>query len=146
MIILTFFITEEGRGRKTMSDLKRKFKIFDTTHNDKNFNKTLIFAFLPSYHEMGIFDLPASLTYVRNLKNDAVIYVGHSMGSTVFYVMASEYPEIAAWTCKIAFSLAPAVFFNNMKTLSVILAAPFHQMLRVSGKKHFLDFFNTFTT
>lgn len=47
-----------------------------------------------SWHEIGKYDLPATIDYVLKRSNHSrVHYVGHSQGTTAFFVMASERPE-----------------------------------------------------
>lgn len=47
-----------------------------------------------SWHEMGFFDLPASIDYILNLtKFDKLNYIGFSQGTISFFVMASLRPE-----------------------------------------------------
>lgn len=71
---------------------------------------------------MGIYDLPAIIDYIISYKNEETIfYVGHSMGTTMFYVMASERPDIAR-KIRAMFSLAPVAFLNHVKSPIRILA------------------------
>lgn len=47
-----------------------------------------------SWHEIGIFDIPASIDYILKYTNQTKLsYVGHSQGVTSFFVMLSELPE-----------------------------------------------------
>ncbi|KAL3285127.1 hypothetical protein HHI36_019251 [Cryptolaemus montrouzieri] len=47
-----------------------------------------------SFHEIGMYDLPAKIDYIlESTKKEKLHYVGHSQGGTVFYVMASMRPE-----------------------------------------------------
>ncbi|XP_031776844.1 lipase 3-like [Nasonia vitripennis] len=73
-----------------------------------------------SFHEMGIYDLPAQIKYITDMKNDDIVYVGHSMGTTTFYVMAIERPDIAS-KIKAMFGLAPVAFVNHIKGVTAIL-------------------------
>ncbi|OXU31803.1 hypothetical protein TSAR_005816 [Trichomalopsis sarcophagae] len=73
-----------------------------------------------SFHEMGIYDLPAQIKYITDMKNDDIVYVGHSMGTTTFYVMAIERPDIAS-KVKAMFGLAPVAFVNHIKGVTAIL-------------------------
>ncbi|KYM76202.1 Lysosomal acid lipase/cholesteryl ester hydrolase [Atta colombica] len=69
-----------------------------------------------SFHEMGIYDLPAMISYITNITSHPLhTYIGHSMGTTSFYIMAVEHPEIARMV-QMMISLAPAVFVNHMKS------------------------------
>ncbi|XP_015115285.1 lipase 3 isoform X2 [Diachasma alloeum] len=47
-----------------------------------------------SFHELGIYDLPAMITYVTDYKQKPVIYIGHSMGTTGMFVMGSNRLDI----------------------------------------------------
>ncbi|XP_017768293.1 PREDICTED: uncharacterized protein LOC108556624 [Nicrophorus vespilloides] len=82
-----------------------------------------------SYHEMGYYDLPASVDYILNMTNQTKIqYVGYSMGSTVGYIMLSTRPEYNkkislmvnfAGTGIVAHRLAPhlKIVFNALPTM-----------------------------
>ena len=43
-----------------------------------------------SWDQMGQYDLPSMLQYVRELTGQQIIYIGHSMGTTAFWVMCNE--------------------------------------------------------
>lgn len=67
-----------------------------------------------SWHEIGIYDLPASIDYILEVTNsNSLYYVGHSQGSTSMYVMASELPE---YNTKIKYyaHLAPIAFMGHL--------------------------------
>ncbi|XP_035714197.1 lipase 3 isoform X2 [Folsomia candida] len=67
-----------------------------------------------SFHEMGIFDLPAIIETVTDItKQESMYYVGHSMASTALTVMLSERPEYNRRIAT-AFLLAPAIFLGHM--------------------------------
>lgn len=72
-----------------------------------------------SFHEIGIYDLPAVIKYIKKAKQDENVkidYIGHSMGVSVFTVMASERPEQMK-NIKSLIALAPGVFVNDVKGL-----------------------------
>lgn len=67
-----------------------------------------------SWHEIGVYDVPASIDYVlQQTQQESLIYVGHSQGTTDFFVMASELPEYNQ-KVKLAVSLAPVAFMPNI--------------------------------
>ena len=80
---------------------------------------------------MAIYDLPAEIGYVTKLKQDKLMYIGHSMGTTMFYVMAIDKPEVAS-NIKAMFSLAPIAFINHLKS-PIRLLAPFIHEFEVSA-------------
>ncbi|KAL3273097.1 hypothetical protein HHI36_014551 [Cryptolaemus montrouzieri] len=66
-----------------------------------------------SWHEMGMFDLPASIDYVlEKTKTLKLYYIGHSQGGTIFYIMSSLKPNYQKKII-LASLLAPAGYFNN---------------------------------
>lgn len=69
-----------------------------------------------SWHEIGKYDIPASIDYIlatTGLKE--LNYVGHSMGTTAFFVAMSLRPEYNAKVRKMI-ALAPAVHLEGMKS------------------------------
>ncbi|XP_050454052.1 lipase 1-like isoform X1 [Cataglyphis hispanica] len=69
-----------------------------------------------SFNEMGIYDLPATITFITNMRSQSLYtYIGHSMGAASFFIMASERPEIAR-KVQMMISFAPAVFMNHMES------------------------------
>lgn len=68
-----------------------------------------------SYHELGIYDLPAMIDYILyTTRHERIYYIGHSEGTTQFLVMTSEKPE---YNSKIILmiGLAPAAFSGNIR-------------------------------
>ena len=43
-----------------------------------------------SWDQMGQYDLPTMLQYVREVTGQQIIYIGHSMGTTAFWVMCNQ--------------------------------------------------------
>ncbi|XP_046748809.1 lipase 3-like [Diprion similis] len=94
-----------------------------------------------TWHEMGIYDLPAIIEYITEYKKEKnILYVGHSMGTTMFYVMASERPDVAR-KVKAMFSLAPVAFLNHVKSPIRIVAPYVHDIemiIHFFGEDEFL--------
>ncbi|KAL7286736.1 hypothetical protein TKK_0019038 [Trichogramma kaykai] len=66
------------------------------------------------WHQMGMYDLPASIDYVLSqTKRKKLIYVGFSQGTTSYFVMTSSRPE---YNDKIEamFALAPVAYCSHM--------------------------------
>lgn len=77
-----------------------------------------------SWHEIGVYDLPAMIDYVLNeTGQENLKYIGHSQGTTSFFVMASERPE---YNEKIGLmvALSPVAFMSNARSPIVRLIAP----------------------
>ncbi|XP_067204978.1 lipase 3-like isoform X5 [Linepithema humile] len=94
-----------------------------------------------SYDKMGTYDLPAMISYVTNLTSKPVhTYIGYSIGTTTFYVMAIKRPEFAKMV-RVMISLAPVAFVGNMTSL-LRLFAPYtssiEAILRFLGINEFL--------
>lgn len=69
-----------------------------------------------SWHEMGYYDMPAIIEYILHQTTARkLIYIGHSQGTTVFFVMASARPE---FNDKIArmYALSPAVCLKRLRS------------------------------
>ncbi|XP_063385556.1 lipase 3-like [Cydia fagiglandana] len=77
-----------------------------------------------SWHEVGYYDLPAMINYALNTTGkEKLKYIGHSQGTTAFWVMGSERPE---YMDKIALmvALSPVAFMSHMKSPIVRFLAP----------------------
>lgn len=70
-----------------------------------------------TWHQIGIFDLPAMIDYVLNSNRqfDKLFYVGHSQGTTSFFVMASTLPEYND-KIQLASCLAPVAIMQNVNS------------------------------
>ncbi|XP_022181050.1 lipase 3-like [Myzus persicae] len=83
-----------------------------------------------SLHEVGTFDLPASFDYILMKTNASQLhYVGYSMGTSVFFIMASERPEYHH-KIRSQISLAPVAYLFNT-TSSVRHIAPFAEKMNI---------------
>ncbi|XP_076292150.1 lipase 3 isoform X1 [Lasioglossum baleicum] len=94
-----------------------------------------------SFHESGIHDLPAMISYVVRQKHRYLrAYIGFSMGTTAFYVMASERPYMTRYLQSV-YSLAPVVYMKHvespLKYFSPI-ATNFKKIFFLLGETEFL--------
>jgi pimeloyl-ACP methyl ester carboxylesterase len=63
---------------------------------------------------MGTKDLPAVIDYILQTTGaDQIFYAGHSMGTTMFYVLCAQRPEYNS-KIRAMFSLAPVAFMTNV--------------------------------
>jgi lysosomal acid lipase/cholesteryl ester hydrolase len=58
---------------------------------------------------MGYYDIPATIDYIMTTTGEKVYYIGHSMGTTMLFVMTSCRPEYNQ-KLRLAIALAPAAF------------------------------------
>jgi pimeloyl-ACP methyl ester carboxylesterase len=68
---------------------------------------------------MGYFDMPATIDHIFATTGEKAYYIGHSMGTTMLFVMTSTRPEYNK-KLRLAIALAPAAF----------LWEPRHQLLK----------------
>ncbi|XP_049818497.1 lipase 3-like isoform X2 [Aethina tumida] len=93
-----------------------------------------------SWHEIGMYDLPANIDYILNVTNhEKLFYIGHSQGGTIYYVLTSEKPE---YNDKIRMSaqLGPAVFLHlNNNNIGTILCEYTDIIESVSKEFHMIE-------
>ncbi|XP_039148048.1 lipase 3 isoform X2 [Drosophila simulans] len=76
-----------------------------------------------SWHEIGIYDLPAIVDYVLARTNRRQLhYVGHSQGTTVLLVLLSQRPEYNARFANAAL-MAPVAFLQHLSSPPLRLLA-----------------------
>lgn len=69
-----------------------------------------------SFHEIGKYDLPAMIDYVLTVTmRQKLHYVGHSQGSTAFWIMCSENPEYTAKIISMQ-GLAPIAYLSHSRS------------------------------
>ncbi|XP_033005086.1 putative lysosomal acid lipase/cholesteryl ester hydrolase [Lacerta agilis] len=91
-----------------------------------------------SFHEMGIYDLPAMVDFIlQKTGQKNIYYVGHSQGCTVAFVALSILPQMAE-KIKMFFALAPA--YTLQYTISIplqIIRLPAALVKAIFGTKEF---------
>lgn len=87
-----------------------------------------------SWHQIGHYDVPASIDYINDLTeaNNEIIYIGHSMGTTVLFVMLSTRPEYNQ-KLRAAFALAPVTYMSDIKS-PIRLLAPYSHDIELIAK------------
>ncbi|XP_055375835.1 uncharacterized protein LOC129608376 [Condylostylus longicornis] len=104
---------------------------YSKNHTTKNVNDKEYWDF--SFHEIAIYDLPAMIDYIlKNTGEKKIHYVGHSQGTTIFWVLCSEKPEYSK-KIKSMHALAPVAFISEIRS-------PFIRTLVM-----FFDFFKSAT-
>lgn len=83
---------------------------FSRKHATLNPDKAEFWNF--SWHEMGVYDLPAMIDYILMKTNQTKLaYVGHSQGATIAFVMLSELPQYNK-KISIFHAMTPPVIFK----------------------------------
>lgn len=85
-----------------------------------------------SWHELGTHDLPSMIDFIlAKTGQKKLYYMGHSQGTTMFFVMASELPD---YNDKIQamFALAPISFSSHMLAPVCQVLAKLTDQLHVS--------------
>lgn len=78
--------------------------------------------------------MPAVIDYIlKTTGSEQIYYGGHSMGTTMFYVLASERPEYNS-KIRVMFSLAPVAFMSNLKSPLIQLTSKVGDELKVTRK------------
>ncbi|XP_015603030.1 lipase 3 isoform X2 [Cephus cinctus] len=90
-----------------------------------------------SYHEMSQYDIPAMIDYIlKETEVKSLVYIGHSMGTTIIYALLSTKPEYND-KIKLIVSLAPIVYwkqpFTNLIKIIVDNTAEFENIFKKNG-------------
>ncbi|XP_069681266.1 lipase member K-like [Periplaneta americana] len=93
-----------------------------------------------SLNEGGVYDLPAVIDYIlEKTGKEKIIYVGHSMGTTMFYIMMSQRPEYNQ-KFTVMISLAPIVYTSHIRQFAVnviaYLSDPVSKLLNLISLSH----------
>jgi len=102
-----------------------------------------------SYHEMGVYDLPAMIDYIKNVTGKSKItYFGHSQGSAQIFLGMSLNPEYYHNSINGIVALGPMTKLANVKFGLVNLVAKWRaeKLLQLLGIYRFMSFFHTLDT
>ncbi|XP_042913749.1 gastric triacylglycerol lipase-like, partial [Parasteatoda tepidariorum] len=70
-----------------------------------------------SFDQMAEYDLPAMIDYILNVtKEDNLVYIGHSQGTTIAFALLSEKP-LYNEKIKLFVALAPEVEVSHVKSI-----------------------------
>ncbi|XP_031768044.2 lipase 3-like [Galleria mellonella] len=73
-----------------------------------------------SWDEIGRYDLPAMIDYILlKTKEEKLIYIGHSQGSTTFFVLCSELPEYNK-KIRVMIALSAVAFIFGIPVLNLL--------------------------
>lgn len=92
-----------------------------------------------SWQEMGQYDLPAVIDYIRRIKgtNELIDYIGHSMGATALLVLLSTAPQYNDYL-RLGILLAPLAFMSNVEGPLKVLSLLPEDIIKTMGSEEFL--------
>lgn len=83
---------------------------------------------------MGYYDLPAAIDYILNVtKEDKLSYIGHSMGTSMFFVLGATRPEYMR-KINAGVMMAPVAYIKDMPSPSFQFFHDFETPLNVSSR------------
>lgn len=116
-----------GNSRGTVNSLE---------HETLNPNSQEYWNF--TFHEMGVYDMPANLDYIINQTGSPkIFYVGHSQGTQQFWIANMYHDDIGEKIEKFV-AFAPVMYETNMK--SVVIQATIDYDIDIFVAKHFTEF------
>ncbi|CAD7078748.1 unnamed protein product [Hermetia illucens] len=84
-----------------------------------------------SFHEIGTYDLPATIDYIiQNTGYPKIHYIGFSQGTTSFWIMCSQAPEYCNKVI-VMNALAPVAYLGNSKSPLIVALSRFINQLEV---------------
>lgn len=95
-----------------------------------------------SFHEMGRFDVPASVKHVKSVTGKKVTIVGHSQGTTQTFVAFSERPELPEYVERFM-AVAPVVYLTGFDPKNIwhyMATHHFLEAIELTGVTHILDY------
>ncbi|XP_060801632.1 gastric triacylglycerol lipase-like [Amyelois transitella] len=77
-----------------------------------------------TWEEIGIYDTPKMIDYILDLTGkSSLYYIGHSQGTTTFYVMNSMKPQYNE-KIKMMFSMAPVAWMTHVRSPLIRIMSP----------------------
>lgn len=91
---------------------------------------------------MGTIDLPNTIDYILDRTGEPDLnYIGHSMGTAIFYVLCSERPEYQQKVRSMA-AMAPVAYLNHVKSPIMTFLSSIADPLAVSFSAVLYDYYN----
>lgn len=108
---LAYILAEQGYDVWLVNSRGNAFSL----HHEK-YKSTQSEFWFNDWHEMGYYDMPAFIDFILGKTGySQVLYIGHSMGTTIGFSMLAARPEYNK-KVKAAFMLAPVVTMNYATT------------------------------
>ncbi|XP_044019383.1 lipase 1-like, partial [Aphidius gifuensis] len=82
-----------------------------------------------TFHEMGIYDMPAVIEYITKLTKQKLFYIGYSQSSTFGFIMASKRLDIAK-KIRLMIHLAPIAYVTHIKGALGLFHTPLYYIIQ----------------
>ncbi|XP_032087572.1 putative lysosomal acid lipase/cholesteryl ester hydrolase [Thamnophis elegans] len=94
-----------------------------------------------SFHEMGIYDVPATINFIlQETKQDSLYYVGHSQGASIGFIAVAILPHFSE-RVKLFLSLSPVYTLKGLRgTFRILGLIPEGLVKLIWGTKEFSVF------
>lgn len=93
-ISIGYILADEGLDVWFGNNRGNRYSLNHTTLNPFGTSKERSRYWSFSWHEIGVLDLPAMIDYVlAETEQTKLQYIGHSQGTTAFFVMTAQHPE-----------------------------------------------------
>jgi lysosomal acid lipase/cholesteryl ester hydrolase len=83
---------------------------------------------------MGKYDIPAAIKYVLKTQpkghSNKLYYIGHSMGTTMFWVAMNEHQHFMEKSIHMMVAMGPVAYVSNMES-PIALLTPFLKEIEV---------------
>lgn len=100
-------------------------------HEDYDPNKFLSKFWDFSWHEIGVYDVPAMIDHIiETTGTEKIFYIAHSQGATAFYVMLSEKPEYNN-KIRLMAGIGPAAYMGHLPNLLLRIVAKLEKTIQV---------------
>lgn len=110
--------------------LNTRGNIYSQKHTNPDIKPAEYWSF--TFHQIGIYDLPASIDKIQEItKLTQIQYIGHSQGSTAFFVMCSELPHYCEKVILMQ-ALSPTVYMEHTQSPVLRFFALFKSKFSVS--------------
>ncbi|XP_064551390.1 uncharacterized protein LOC135437401 [Drosophila montana] len=109
--------------------LNTRGNIYSQKHVNPDIKPAEYWSF--TFHQIGIYDLPDSIDKILDVtKQTQIQYIGHSQGSTAFFVMCSELPDYCEKVILMQ-ALSPTVFMEHTQSPVLRFFALFKSKFRI---------------
>lgn len=93
--------------------------LYSKNHSSLSFDDESYWDF--SFHENGVYDVPAQIDLVHKITKQKIIFIGYSLGSTAAYIYTSVFPKASNEKLEIIINFAPSIFIEDVGSLFTVI-------------------------